>query len=151
MTDNLTIESARIIFRNFAGEERPMNSAGKRNFCVFLDPGVAEELREGGWNVKTLKARTEEDEPQDYIQVSLSFKAFPPRIWLIQNERRTALDEDAIDLLDWADLKCVDLIIRPYEWEVNGMKGIKAYLKQGYFVLEDDPFFTKYSFSEEES
>ncbi|NMC58666.1 MAG: hypothetical protein GYA51_04660, partial [Candidatus Methanofastidiosa archaeon] len=44
VTKNIIVENARIAFRNFSGKEGKYNPAGRRNFCVFLDPKTAEEL-----------------------------------------------------------------------------------------------------------
>lgn len=144
--DNISVEDAQILFRNFAGKEDQYNRAGDRNFCVIIDdPEVAQQLSDDGWNVRVLRPRDPEDEPRHYMQVKVSFKNIPPSIWLVTQHGKTKLTEETVDSLDYADLKSVDLIINPYRWEVNGKTGVKAYLKTGYFVINEDEFAAKYA------
>jgi hypothetical protein len=147
--NTILFEDARIIFRNFAGKEGKFNREGDRNFCVLLDNDLATQLDTDGWNVKALKAREEGDPDQPYMQVSVSFKGRPPKVVMITSRGRTDLTEDEIDLLDWADILQVDLIIRPYTWEVGGKGGIKAYLKSIFVTIEEDALDLKYADVEE--
>ena len=141
---NIRIENAKIRFRNFSGKEGRFNPAGRRNFCVFLDESSAAELADEGWNIKWLQPRTEEDEPQAYLQVAVSYANVPPKVWLVTSKQKTLLDEDSINALDWAELESVDLVIRPYNYEVNGKSGVKAYLKTMYAKIVEDEFADKY-------
>ena len=61
------------------------------------------------------------------------------------SHRKTELTEDTCALLDHADLVMVDLIIRPYTWSVQDNTGIKAYLKTGFFTIEEDVLELKYA------
>jgi hypothetical protein len=145
--NTVLMEGVRIIFRNFSGKEGQYNREGDRNFAVLLDDKVATAMAEDNWNVKWLKPRSEEedDPPQAYLPVSVNFKGRPPRIVLITSRGRTNLDEDTIEMLDWADIINVDLIVRPYEWTVNQKSGIKAYLQSIYVTIEEDALEMKYS------
>ena len=142
--NNIRIEGARIGFRNFSGEEGRFNPKGRRNFCVFLEEDIAKDMKKEGWNVKWLDPREEGDEPQAYLQVKVVFGKMPPKIVLVTGRGKTRLDEDTVNILDWAEIQNVDLIIRPYNWEVNGDTGVSAYIKTMYVTLREDEFESKY-------
>jgi hypothetical protein len=147
--NNIVIENARIGFRNFSGKEGRFNAAGKRNFCVFIDTELAMRLEEDGWNIRWLEPKDAGEQKQAYLQVSVSFDNIPPKMVIISSKGKTILDEESVSLLDWAEIKEVDLIVRPYNWTVqagtrNEKSGVKAYVKSMYVTIHEDEFESKY-------
>ena len=114
-------------------------------------------MAEDGWHVKYLKPRPgeEEETPQAYLPVALKYRrrdgksvVAPPRINLITSRGRTPLDEDMVEMLDYADITTVDLTIRPSYWEVQGKTGVKAYLQTMFVTINEDPLDQKYADTE---
>ena len=141
---NISIDNAQIRFRNFTGEPTKFDKAGgKRTFSVILDPEMADKLREDGWNVKSWEPEGA-DEPIYHLPVEISYKIYPPKIWMISGNKKTMLQEDTVSALQYAEFTKVQLIIRPYCWEVNGKSGVKAYVKAMYATIEEDEFEKEY-------
>jgi hypothetical protein len=147
--NTVLMEGVRLVFRNFTGKEGQYNREGDRNFGVILPNDVAEAMLADGWNVKYLKPREGEDEDEvetPWLPVKVGYgKGRPPKIMLVTDRGRTALDEDTVDTLDWADIVNVDLIVRPYNYDVGGRQGISAYVQSMYVTIEEDALERKYA------
>ena len=127
--NNINIESAMIIWKNFSGERDKFNP-GKRGFSVVIDDTVmADELRQEGWNVKDrpLQEGADDSEQEWTLPVKLNMNRYT-QVWLIVGNHKTLLDEDTVSQLDVVDIVNCDISIRPYEWEMNGRTGITAYV-----------------------
>ena len=124
MNENLVIENARLLFRNFSGRESKYNRAGQRNFCVYIeDAADAQKLIDDGWNVRVRPPREDGEEPRYYIQVAVSFENIPPTVYMITKRKKVKLDEES----------------------KNEKSGVKAYLRSLYVVIEEDEFAEKYA------
>lgn len=125
----LQIDDARIIFKNFSGEESKFNRAGDRNFAVRInDPDVVDQLIADGWNVTVKPPKEEGDDPYMYIKVKIKFNDLGPKVFLRSGKHVRRLSEQNVGLLDSIDILRVDLDLRAYDWEVNGKTGRTAYL-----------------------
>ena len=125
----LQIDDARIIFKNFSGEESKFNRAGDRNFAVRInDAELADQLSADGWNVTVKPPKEEGDDPYMYIKVKIKFNDRGPKVFLKSGKHVRRLSEQNVGLLDSIDILRVDLDLRAYDWEVNGKTGRTAYL-----------------------
>lgn len=142
---NISVENAKIIFRNLTGRPDTYNpKGGKRTFSVVFEGDVAEKLKADGWNIKPLTSRDPEDPPRFHISVEAKYGDYPPNIFLIVGNRKTRLDEETVGSIDYAEIQNVDLIIQPYPWEVRDKSGIKAYVKNMYVTIVENEFEKKY-------
>lgn len=147
--NTLSIAGATIMFRNFSGKQTEYNRKGDRNFCVLLDSVTADQLLADGWNIKSLKKKNEDDEQRYYVQVTVRYDNFPPRIYMYVGRKKTLLDEETVGLLDKAELSNVDLVISPSNWNVNGGSGVKAYVKTMHATIAEDVFASKYDYDDD--
>jgi len=147
VNDRVTIYNAKIMFRNFSGEETQFNPKGNRNFCIFLEDDIAKDLESKGWTIRWLNSR-ENDPPQPMISVKVAFGNSPPTIVLISEGRKSKITEETVNILDWAELETCDVILSPYTWNVRGQTGVKAYLKSMYATLKVDELAKKYDYNE---
>lgn len=149
------MENARLIFRNFEGREEKYNRKGDRNFGLIIeDPEVAQQLAEDGWNIKELTPKNNDDyddtpEVIYWLPVTVRFDNVPPKVMLVTRRKKTRLNEDNINTIDYANIAKVDLTVTPYDWEVNGKSGTKAYLQTMYVTINEDEFADKYADLEE--
>ena len=144
----VTIEGARLIYRNFEGRKDKFNLMGQRNVGIILTPELGAQMQADGWNVKWMEPRDEGDEATPWISVKVNFDGpRPPRVTALTNggKHRTMLDANTVSVLDKLDLDNVDLIIRAYDYEVNDRVGRAAYLQNLYATIYEDDLDRKYA------
>lgn len=146
MVGNITLEGARLIFRNFAGNPDDYNKqGGLRTTGVLIPNDLAEEMKAEGWNIKYLKPRDPQDEPQAFLTVKCKFGKIKPTIYICTEHGKTLLDEDSVESIDYAEIRDVDIVIRPYEYEPGC---ISAYIKTMYVNIVEDVFADKYRYED---
>lgn len=144
--NNINIEGATIIWKNFSGERDRFNP-GKRGFSVVIDDAVmADELRNEGWNVKDrpLPEGADPAEQEWTLPVKLNMNRYT-QVWLIVGNHKTLLNENTVSKLDVVDIVNTDISIRPYEWEMRGRTGIAAYVDSMYVTIRENKFAEKYA------
>ena len=144
--NNINIEGATIIWKNFSGERDRFNP-GKRGFSVVIDDAVmADELRQEGWNIKErpLQEGADPSEQEWTLPVKLNMNRYT-QVWLIVGNHKTLLDENTVAQLDVVDIIDCDISIRPYEWEMSGRTGITAYVDSMYATIRENKFAEKYA------
>lgn len=150
LPNEVTLEDVRIGWTNFSGAKGPFNKEGDLFFELFLREEVATKLADEGYNVKFPdEEEAEEDEYQKDPHLRIKLKmdgARPPKVVITNGANgSTQLNADTIQILDQADIAGVDIIFRPYEYDVQGSRGKSAWLKALYVTLDRNAFDDKYS------
>lgn len=140
----LEVEDARLLYLNFTGREGKYNAKGQRNFVLVLPEDKGKELKALGWNVKEKPPREEGDAWSYQLTVAVRYDYKPPKVWMITSKNRTELPEDLVEMVDYADIETVDVVINPHHWHVNGNTGVKAYLGELWFKIHESSFALKY-------
>jgi hypothetical protein len=149
---SVLIEDAKLIFRNFTGKESEYNRAGSRNFGVILPEELAQQMLRDGWNVKRLRPREDDENPEGtpWISVQLGYNGRPPAVVVINSRGRENYGEAEVETLDWYDIKTADVKFRPYNWVVREGtpkedRGVKAYLEKLFVTINEDALDLKYA------
>lgn len=139
VNDNEILEHVQIgrgSYRNFGGVKTTYNKTGERKFSVFLPQEVADYMEEVGWYIKHKPPYREGDDPQNQLDIAVSYdtkggKFQPPVIRLTSwDGKETFLNEETAGILDSTDIEDATVEIRPYNYDVDGKTGCKAYLKE---------------------
>lgn len=145
--EDLILENTRIIHRNFEGREGKFTRKGDRGFSAVIAPELVDEIRENGWNVKELPARedVEGSEPLYYIPIRVNFDSNrPPKVSLVTRNGLLELDEESVGTLDSAEIISCDMTLHAHRWGDENKGGVKAYLKNLYVRIQEDPLSVKY-------
>lgn len=134
------------LFRNFRGEKRKFNDAGKRNFnlALRLPTEALDDLASLGLTIKQIDGNEEYgDEPTRFVKVNVAYGGkVPPELYLVSGKNMKELAEGELGLLDGSRFTNVDLVIRTYHRDEDTCT---LYLQKGYFTIEQDPISAKYA------
>ena len=158
---NVTIKDVELLngpFRNFSGEERGKNAAGKRNFCIKIDDDLAEKMKEDGFHIKILQPREEGDEACYFLKINIKPESkYPPEIYLLKEKEGSEKYLVNVPLdnirsqrrLDGKKIKYAE--IRFHGWEYDPNEDLTADLDELILEVEDTSLASAYQFAEEES
>ena len=141
--------------RNFGGEEkkdkitgRTVNSPGYRNFLLFVNEEIAEELKDRGCEVKYTKVQGPNDIPMPYVSVTVSYFLKPVEAYMISNGVVTTLDAEHLNSLNSVDLKnmCLELECGKEKVHNNGTKYIPLYAQKIWAEITPSYIAEKYGY-----
>jgi hypothetical protein len=144
--ERLLLEEVPVLFKNFSGNVTPYNRDGDRTFSILLeDPDLVESLIKEGWNIKSLPNNDETEATVYHLPVKLSYAGrYSPKVVVVKTNGKVSLNEGTVAMLDYTTINYIDIIVNPYEWSVNGNRGVKAYVNSLYAVIEETPLDIKY-------
>lgn len=151
---NLQIDDARLTYMNFEGRGDKFNRKGDMNFALVIpNQEIADILLDDtnkwgkSWNVHIKPPREEGEDPFMYLPVKVKFTARGPKIYLRSGRARRQLTEENVAILDNMDIDHVDLDIRPYDGDGEGLSGPfrSAYLDAMEVFQNVDRFEARYA------
>lgn len=134
---NLVLENCQFFGRpNFAGEMNQWKD-DSRQFNVMIPNEFADQLRELGWNVKTLLARPEfeGDEDKSFLKVAVDFGFVKghegdydyekgPDVWIVEDGREPEkLTSKTVPILDRKRFENIDMEVRGWEYRPDESPG----------------------------
>lgn len=136
--ENILIEDAQIIFRDFKGE-----SGNYPTFAVRIPDEYAKELMEIGWPVKQYIPKDEDAEPFYLMNVKVRYHTSsgddfcaPEGIILNINGKKTRIHENTLSTLQTLTIKYADVEIEWYPWKYQNRSGDGAQLEALYIEAE---------------
>lgn len=135
---NETIFNAKIIFKNFKGEETAYNKKGDRN-CVIVfkeeQRELAEEMLAKGWPVKRKEGYNDPDAVEYHVKAKLKTDLpanLKPKCFWVNGEdkQRTEIPPENYDELDKTWFGRVDMTIRAFAYA----RQIGKNVDEGYSV-----------------
>lgn len=140
------VSNASLIFKNFKGEAKKFNAKGNRNFHIQLTKELADGLLSDFSDLNIKFPEDDLDESYNpHIVVKIATNNKIPEVYKIIGDKSIQLTERTLGTLDNDKFDNVDLVLRPYHWEINDKTGTSLYLQKGYFTVEEDIFSKKYS------
>ncbi len=148
-----------ILYRNFSG--RPNNFGNtNRTFTILVTEDTARMLEHEGFKIRRRLNYDEEEECLFDIRITYGLPYYPVHVYQVTERGKTCLnwkvdpetgkeyeDEDGANVLDTDEIQFADLKIRSYHWSRrDGASGVKAELVDGYFVIAEDRFASRYNF-----
>lgn len=135
-----------ILYRNFSGRPNNFGNTNK-TFTINLKEDKALDLERQGFKIRKRLNYDEQEEFLLDIDIRFDLEFFPVHIYQITEHGKTLLNEEMAKDLDSAEIQFADLRIRPYRWtRPGGISGVKAQLVDGYFVIAEDKFASRYNF-----
>lgn len=157
MNKKITIRDAQIApykFRNFEGRETEYNRKGDRNFVIFLEKGLAQQLEADGAPISWKPDRYNEGELRAQMKIHVKYRdrkgnaMIPPKVVLVTKKNNTQLTEETIGMLDSAEIEKCDLVLSQYANGASMGPENSVALKTMYVTLSEDEFAEEYSMNE---
>lgn len=120
------VSGENIVFRNFRGNPTPvLPKGGDRSFCLIIPNRlIRDQLAARGCNIKKLKNGTE------FVNVAV-------RIVPTEQENAICKADNIWQALDVDEIDNASLEFTFYEYNINGKKGTRIYLKNASFCVKD--------------